>query len=268
MAILGRFSAWSPRRLTTTAVACVFILPLALSAGRFAVEDRPMSWHQADWSSAGLLPPAASQREARIVMFAGRTGRWKGIVAVHTWIVIKRKNATEWRRYDVVGWGNPVRLNGWEPDGRWYGNHPQALLDLRGDEAARLIPKIEAAIAAYPYNQPGDYHAWPGPNSNTFTASILRAVPELGITLPSNAIGRDFRAGANAGLTASGTGVEVNFHGLLGFKVAWVEGIELNLLGLVAGLDLRDPAVKLPAFGRFALLPQATNRAAASTPTR
>jgi hypothetical protein len=34
-------------------------------------------------------------------------------------------------------------------------------------------------------------------------------------------------------------------------KVGWVEGVEVNVLGLVAGLDLRHPAVKLPGFGRI-----------------
>jgi hypothetical protein len=268
MMSFARFSGRSGRRLTVTALACVFILPLAISAGLFAFENRPGSWHQADWSSAGLLPPAASERDARIVMFVGRTGRWKGVVAVHTWIVLKPENGATWRRYDVVGWGNPVRVNGWDPDGRWFGNTPRVLLDLRGAEAAKLMPKVEAAIDAYPYDEPGEYRAWPGPNSNTFTASVLRAVPELGITLPSNAIGRDFRAGASAGLTASGTGVEVNLYGLLGAKIAWVEGIEVNLLGLVAGLDLREPAVKLPGFGRIALLPSHAGQAAAYAPTR
>ncbi len=37
---------------------------------------------------------------------------------------------------------------------------------------------------------------------------------------------------------------------MLGVKLGWVEGIEVNVLGLVAGLDLRHPAVKLPAVGR------------------
>ena len=41
--------------------------------------------------------------------------------------------------------------------------------------------------------QAGDYRIWPGPNSNSFTAAILRAVPELGVSLPANAIGRDYR---------------------------------------------------------------------------
>jgi hypothetical protein len=41
--------------------------------------------------------------------------------------------------------------------------------------------------------------------------------------------------------------------GLLGVKLGWVEGVELNFLGLVAGLDLRHPAVKLPGFGRLGI---------------
>ena len=36
-------------------------------------------------------------------------------------------------------------------------------------------------------------------------------------------------------------------------KVGKVEGVELNVLTLVAGLDAQHPAVKLPAFGRIGL---------------
>jgi hypothetical protein len=32
-----------------------------------------------------------------------------------------------------------------------------------------------------------------------------------------------------------------------------VEGIELNLLGGVIGIDLRRPAIKLPALGRLGM---------------
>ena len=39
-----------------------------------------------------------------------------------------------------------------------------------------------------------DYRIWPGPNSNSFVAHVLREVPELGTTLPPNATGRDFEA--------------------------------------------------------------------------
>jgi cytosine/uracil/thiamine/allantoin permease len=51
---------------------------------------------------------------------------------------------------------------------------------------------MRAAIADYRYRNHGDYNAWPGPNSNTFVATILAAVPEIGVTLPATAIGKDF----------------------------------------------------------------------------
>ena len=153
----------------------------------------------------------------------------------------------------MVGWGNPVRMNGWAPDGRWYGDVPRVLVDLKGAPANAMIPRIQSAIEDYRYRNNGDYRMWPGPNSNTFIAAVLRAAPELATTLPPNAIGKDFRDGFYAGLTDSGTGVELSLFGVVGIKAGWVEGIELNMLGLVAGLDLRHPAVKLPGFGRIGI---------------
>jgi hypothetical protein len=92
---------------------------------------------------------------------------------------------------------------------------------------------------------------WPGPNSNTFVASVLREVPEVQAILPPNAVGRDFRAEAYAGVSDSGTGIEASAWGVVGFKLGWVEGLEVNVLGLVTGVDLRRPALKLPGFGRI-----------------
>ena len=60
------------------------------------------------------------------------------------------------------------------------------------------------------------------------------------------------------GLTDSGTGVEANLWGVLGVKLGWVEGVEMNVLGLVAGLDVRHPAVKVPGYGRLGLDHSAT----------
>ena len=103
--------------------------------------------------------------------------------------------------------------NGWAPDGRWYGDMPRVLVDVKGAAAEALIPKVQAAIEDYRYRNDGDYRMWPGPNSNTFIAAVLRAVPELATTLPPNAIGKDFRDGLYAGLTDSGTGVEASLFG-------------------------------------------------------
>jgi hypothetical protein len=201
-----------------------------------------------------MLPKASEHPEARMLVLSGRTGGLKGLVAVHSWIVLKRENARGWTRYDVVGWGNPVRLNNWAPDGRWFGDMPYVVADVRGEQAAALIPRVEAAVREYAYANAGDYRIWPGPNSNTFVATVLRAIPELGAAMPPNAIGKDFRdQGFYLGLTDSRTGFELNLWGVLGFKAGWVEGVELNVLGLVAGFDVRYPALKLPGFGRLGL---------------
>lgn len=234
-----------------TTVFALFLIPLALHAALYLGKEHPASYQQADWSSTGMLASAATDRDARLLVFTARTGRWKGIFAVHSWIVFKTENASRWARYDVVGWGQPVRTNGWDPDGRWFSDTPRVLVDVRGPEAAALIPKVKTAIAAYSYGHAGDYRVWPGPNSNTFVATVLRAVPELEATLPPNAVGKDFRPGLYAGPSDSHTGLEASLFGLLGVKVGWVEGVEFNLLGLVAGLDLRHPGLKLPGFGRI-----------------
>jgi hypothetical protein len=245
----------SRRKSIVLALLALFLLPVAARAALFAFEERPRSWRDADWSSIGSLPAAAAYPDARILVMSGQTGGWKGALAVHSWVVIKRRNAQNWTRYDVVGWGSPVRMNGWAPDSRWYGSPPSVVADIKGEQAEALIPKIETAVRDYQYRQSGDYRLWPGPNSNTFVAAVLRAVPEIQATLPPNAIGRDFRAGPYAGLTDSGTGVEASLYGLVGVKLGWVEGIEFNFLSLVAGFDLRHPALKVPGFGRIALLP-------------
>jgi len=252
----------SRRKLIVLTILALFLLPVAARAALFAYENGPRSWREADWSSTGSLPAASVYRPARVLVMSGQTGGWKGAVAVHSWIVLKRENARSWTRYDVVGWGNPVRTNGWAPDGRWYGNQPTVLADITGTEAAALIPRIEDAVKGYAFANSGDYRLWPGPNSNTFVATVLRAVPELGVIMPPNAIGRDYRPGAYLGWSDSGTGIEASLWGVLGVKLGWVEGVEVNVLGLVAGLDLRHPAVKLPAFGRIGFDAAVTTAAA------
>jgi hypothetical protein len=243
-----------PVKTIRIALVALFLVPIAVRGALFYAGDHPRSWRDADWSSAGLLPPAAQDAQARVLVMAGRTGGWKSVFAVHTWIVVKPENAASYTRYDLTGFGRPVHVNGWAADARWFGYTPQIVADVRGPAAAAGIPKIEAAVAHYPLGRPGDYRLWPGPNSNTFVAAVLRAVPELAVAMPPEAIGRDFRIdGALVGMTGSETGVEANLWGLLGIKLGWVEGVEVNLLTLVAGLDLRHPAVKLPGFGRVGI---------------
>jgi len=239
-----------PRRIGRTALA-VFALPVATQAALWWLEP-PRRWDDAAWSSAGILPAATGDPEPRIVVFAARTAGWRAIFAVHTWIVVKGADADTYTRYEVTGFGRPLRVNARPPDGFWLGARPEVVADIRGPLAGEAIPKIEAAVRAYPFTDYGTYRMWPGPNSNTFIASVLRAAPELQIAMPPVAIGKDYRAdGSLFGLTESATGIEMSLYGLFGLKIGKVEGLELNVFTLVAGLDAVHPAVKLPAIGRI-----------------
>ena len=231
----------------------IYLMPALAAAGYWYVKDRPANWREADWTSAGILPEAGETPQATIHIFSAATGGMKGAVASHSWIVTKEANAKTYNRYDKVGWGTPVRRNGYAPDAYWYSNTPRVVVSVSGEEAARLIPKIEQAIAAYPYSRPGGYRMWPGPNSNTFVAAALAAAPELRARLPATAIGRDYPYDGRW-FARTADGVRVSLGGYLGATVG-LSGVEINVLGGAVALDFRRPAIELPGLGRFGLSP-------------
>ena len=213
-----------------------------------------VAWHRADWSSAGILPPARAKPGAAVYVFAARTGRWKGIFAHHSWIVIKERGATSYTRFDKVAWGRPVKINNWAPDARWYGHTPMLVAAIEGPEAERLVPKIKAAVARYPLSQPGDYSVWPGPNSNSFIAYVLAAIPEAGVVLPPTAIGKDWRVDSQI------VGLDPERHrraALARRPVRHYHRLGRRPGGQRAGAGDRarhpPPRVKLPGFGRIGM---------------
>lgn len=235
-------------------LAVVFVLPALASMGWWYVKERPANWSSADWSSSGLLPEAKDDPDAAIYVLAARTGGLKGAFSLHSWIVVKKPGAASYDRYDKVGWGSPIRRNSRPADGRWYSNDPFTVREIRGAAAAALIPKVEAAIASYPYSHNGDYRVWPGPNSNSFVAHVLREAPELG-GLPPNATGRDFWPGiVSAGWSPATGDLHATLYGLAGFTAGVTSGLEIHFMGLVAGIDVMRPAIKIPAWGRIDLL--------------
>ena len=239
-------------RIAALAFLFLVLLPLALPTARYILRDRSVPWRSADRSSAGLLPAAATHPEALVRVFSARTVSWRGIVASHAWIVVKAECERAYRRFDYTAWGDPIWVDRFEPDGRWFGSAPETVFSADGAEAAAMIPLIARAIRDYRYPRPGDYRAWPGPNSNTFVAAVMGAVPGIRAPLPPTAVGKDFPYdGRSFGLTPSGTGLRLNIGGYFGLTLGWVEGIEINILGAVYGLDLRRPGLKLPALGRI-----------------
>lgn len=230
----------------------IYLMPALGAAGYWYIKDRPANWREADWSSTGILPKPKDAPQATIHIFSAATGGMKGAVASHAWIVTKERGAASYQRYDKVGWGSPIRRNHRPADAYWYSNAPELVVSVTGAEAERLIPHVEAAIAAYPYAKPGDYRIWPGPNSNTFVAFVLRRVPDLGAVLPPHAVGRDFLPeGPFLVIDPDGRDVHLTLAGLIGLSAGWRSGLEVHFLGLVAGLDLARPGLKIPAIGRI-----------------
>jgi len=79
-------------------------------------------------------------------------------------------------------------------------------------------------------------------------------VPDLGLDMPPTAIGKDYLD--NGGLlarTPSGSGFQVSLLGLLGVSIGRAEGLEINLFGLIIGIDPLGLALKLPGIGRLGL---------------
>ena len=232
----------------------LFVSPLVVSAVSYFIFNDITDWRSADRSSVGLLPAPDLHTEAIVRVFSARTVRWRGVFATHSWIVVKPKGASAYRRFDYTAWGQPIWVDRFVPDGRWFGRAPQLIFAAGGEHAQEMIPQIEQAIGDYPYRNPGDYRVWPGPNSNTFVAAIISAVPNMRAVLPPTAVGKDFPFDRRwFGRPPSGSGVRLSLSGYLGLIISPVEGLELNILGAVAGFEILRPALKLPGIGRVAL---------------
>lgn len=203
----------------------------------------------------GLAPAPAATPEAIIQIYGARAFNWRGAFAVHTWIAVKPESAPTYTVYEVIGWRlwrgqSPLAVSNRAADRQWFGHDPEIYVDLRGPEAAALIPEIEAAVAAYRFDD--SYRVWPGPNSNTFTAAIGRAVPGLRLDLPATAVGKDYLGPWTfLARSPSGTGIQLSIMGLFGLTAGVEDGLKVTLFGLSLGVDPLELAVDLPGIGKL-----------------
>ncbi len=77
------------RRPLWLAFLAIFLAPVLIGAGELAYHGGPTHWSNWDRSVTSDLPPAARHPEARIMVMSGRTRGWKGVVSVHSWVVVK-----------------------------------------------------------------------------------------------------------------------------------------------------------------------------------
>jgi hypothetical protein len=232
-------------------VAVVGLVALVFAmAGRVTAQD----WRTASQEPVGLAPAAATTLEPIIQVYAARVRGIRGVFGVHTWIAVKPTAAAQYTVYEIIGWrlrwqDTALVVRHRAPDARWFGSEPELVAEKRGAGVEELIARIDKAAQDYPWA--GEYTMWPGPNSNTFTAWVLRAVPELEADLPPTAIGKDYSGKKLVGSAPSGSGVQFSLFGLAGLTFSGVEGFELNLLGLTFGINPFDPSLKLPLVGRI-----------------
>jgi hypothetical protein len=224
---------------------------LTLAFGKVSLRG---DWSTATHRPAGLAPDPATHREAVVQVYGGRTFGWRGAFAVHTWLAAKPAGADRYTRYEVIGWyartgRSSVSVSDQRaPDAEWYGAPPELIRELTGAPAEAVIAKLPQAVAAYPYAR--TYSAWPGPNSNTFIAHLGREIPELKLAMPATAVGKDYLPlGEALSPAPSHSGWQLSLLGLVGVLAGVEEGLELNVLGLVVGVDFKPLAAKLPGIG-------------------
>ncbi|AZT84738.1 DUF3750 domain-containing protein [Marinobacter sp. NP-4(2019)] len=253
-----------PFRYTAWFVAGLFILltgPLFLATSGSLQSAE--SWQTASRDSAGIAPRPGETEEAIIQVYGARAWSWRGYFAVHTWISTKETGADHYRVHEVTGWRRyVVSSSPGDPDRHWYGARPTLYADIRGEEAEQLIPAIYDAVASYPF--PEEYEAWPGPNSNTFVAWVIREVPGLDVALPNHAIGKDYLGDRVIAEVPGGTGYQFSLGGYFGVLAGIREGLELNVMGLSLGVNPLGLGIKLPGIGELAL--RSTNPMPANTP--
>ena len=206
-------------------------------------------WWKANRSSAHIAPDPKTYKKAIFQIYAARAYNWRGTFAIHPWIAVKPKYATKYTIYQCLGWNILLKkpiidIKQDIPDRIWFGHRPWLLYNVRGKDAEKLISQIKDIAQKYPYQH--NYRLWPGPNSNTFIAYVIRHLPSVKIRLPLTAIGKDYLANSLCTNAISKTGIQCSIKGLLGFTISKTEGLEINLFGFSFSINLDPPFFHLP----------------------
>jgi hypothetical protein len=187
--------------------------------------------------------PSCRQQRAWIAVLSGELPEAIQQVARHAWIVGSLPGERSFRRWEFLGHGYASRTI--EPL-HYFGRGDVAVHGVVEGEPAeieRMQRCLDADAGRYDGRHP-TYWPIPGPNSNTFVAESLRHCG-IHIELPSTAIGRDYRGPIGAGLTESGTGVQLESW-VLGARIGLREGVEGHVAGLALGVHVWPPGITVP----------------------
>jgi len=201
---------------------------------------------------------------------------WYSRFAEHAWIDVKQGDEASWTRIEIGGPSSGIDVSHTPAEDvrvpiRW-GNRVSVLETITGEKAKRAIPRLlELAAEEQDFGswekvidgennwhtirhpaQARAYDAWPGPNSNTFTATLIEGTPDLHAELHHNSVGKDYPRGMRVGMTSSGYGFEADL-GYLGAGIGLRQGVELHFMQLTAGISLWPPAIKIPLLPRLGI---------------
>jgi hypothetical protein len=131
-------------------------------------------------------------------------------VAVHCWFVAFDHEKGEWSRWELwqkpavvaTSWGH-VHQNLMPLDSGVGGGQSRVGREWRGKEARALMTVLNHP-QAYPHRD--GYRAWPGPNSNTYVAWVLKQA-KISADLPPMAIGKDYCGLIGGGVSTTQTGI-------------------------------------------------------------
>jgi Protein of unknown function (DUF3750) len=244
----------------------MIVLPALLAAGRWMAHGLwKVRWLLLGWLLLCLVgevysrlrprsftPISATPGEPVVQMGYSPLPTVLGLIAVHYHFLTFDPAEGKWHRWDLwqyaneggTSWGH-VHRDLLQLDSGVGGGPPRIEREWHGGEAIA----IQAALArSGEYPDRDKYLAWPGPNSNTYPAWVLR---QAGVSadMDPRAIGRDYHGCAGIGRTTTATGVQAE-SSLLGVKLGLEEGVELHFLGFTLGSDFWPPALKTP-LGRF-----------------
>jgi hypothetical protein len=223
-----------PRRLLASALTLV-----AVCAVGEVVGPQPARFD--------ALPPGGGEAQALLVAVPLPPPL---TFAVHPWFLVFEPADGAWHRWEVWQdadgpWGHVQKdLMCPSDPSEMDGGPPHVLARWSGPEAARLGATLARESPRYRFRD--RYLAFPGPNSNTYVAEMLR-LAEVEVDLPASMIGRRWRGplGFGAGAPPSGLGLALETPAL-GLSLGVREGLEVQLLGLPFGIDPWPLALRVP----------------------
>jgi Protein of unknown function (DUF3750) len=175
--------------------------------------------------------------------------------AVHYWFVMFDPASRQWHRWEV--WQSKdaggksighVHCDLRHPDCGVGGGAYRLAAEWNGSPA-RAICSVLNNARDYPHRD--RYRVWPGPNSNTFVAWVLREAA-LHHSFDPRAIGKDYVGLFGVGRSARPPGAQLETP-LLGVKFSLHDGVEVHWLCLTWGLRWSPLAIDTP-FGRVSVL--------------